>query len=158
MTNNNKLKNIIDSGDALEQIIKEFEKSYTQSHRLNIPFKERIKSVLDGETYTSFAYTTELSPNMLYRIKNVVDEKDPPQRKTLMSICVGYQLDLMTTLSLFDSLGLSFNVHNRRDYAYCFLLTRCRGMDIPECNEVLDALGIEKRYWLGSRERSGKVA
>lgn len=139
-------------------LIKEYNHDFAISNELTKPFRELINQILACETYDSFSYTTELSPNMFYRIKNVVDEKDPPLRTTLMSICVGYQLDLMTTLSLFDSLGLGFNRHNRRDYAYSYLLTRCRGMDIPECNEVLDALGIPECYWLGSKERSGKVA
>ena len=45
---------------------------------------------------------------------------------------------------------LGFNRFSKRDYAYTFLLTRCRGKSIDECNEILKGLGIEERYWLGS--------
>lgn len=40
-----------------------------------------------------------------------------------------------------------------RDYAYTFLLTRCRGKNIDECNAILEKLGIESKYWLGSFAR-----
>lgn len=98
----------------------------------------------------TFAEKTHLSENMLYRLKKQVDEKDPPQRNTLVSVCVGYNLDLMMTQALLYSLGLGFNRFSKRDYAYTFLLTRCRGKSIDECNEILKGLGIEERYWLGS--------
>ena len=82
--------------------------------------------------------------------KNQVDEKDPPQRSTLISVSVGYHLDLMMTQALLYSLGLGFNRFSKRDYAYTFLLTRCRGKNIDECNAILEKLGIEQKYWLGS--------
>lgn len=98
----------------------------------------------------SFAEKTHLSENMLYRLKKQVDEKDPPQRNTLVSVCVGYNLDLMMTQALLYSLGLGFNRFSKCDYAYTFLLTRCRDKSIDECNEILEELGIEEKCWLGS--------
>ena len=54
------------------------------------------------------------------------------------------------TQALLYSLGLGFNRFSKRDYAYTFLLTRCRGKTIDECNQILEKLGIEQKYWLGS--------
>ena len=56
----------------------------------------------------------------------------------------------MMTQALLYSLGLGFNRFSKRDYAYTFLLTRCRGKTIDECNQILEKLGIEQKYWLGS--------
>jgi hypothetical protein len=78
----------------------------------------------------SFCFKTGLSPICYSRLKNQADEKDPPQRNTLVSVCVAYNLDFMMTQSLLHSLGLDFNRFNKRDYAYTFLLTRCRGKEL----------------------------
>lgn len=141
------------SYEEWEKIENEFLEDYEKSTRYNKSFSELISEVLDAESYSSFADKTHLSENMLYRLKKQVDEKDPPQRSTLISVAVGYHLDLMMTQALLHSLGLDFNRLSKRDYAYSFLLTRCRHKTIDECNEILEELGIEKRYWLGSFAR-----
>ncbi len=137
------------SCDEWEKIKKQFEKDFANSTKYNKSYSEMIKEILKGETYKSFADKTQLNENQLYRQSKWVDEKDPPQRNTLMSICIAYDLDLMMTQALLHSLGLDFNRFNKRDYAYTFLLTRCRGKSIDECNEILKELGIEQKYWLG---------
>lgn len=139
--------------DEWEKLQKEFEKDYANSTKYNKSFRTLIREVLEGETDMAFSYKTGLSPNMLSRLRNRVDEKDPPQRNTLISVCIGYNLDLLMTQSLLYSLGLGFNRNNKRDYAYSFLLTRCRGKSIEECNEILKGLGVEERYWLGQHAR-----
>ncbi len=62
------------------------------STRYNKPFSALISDVLENETYKSFADKTGLSENMLYRLKKQVDEKDPPQRNTLITVCIAYKL------------------------------------------------------------------
>lgn len=141
------------SYDEWEKIVKQFERDYANSTKYNKSFSEMIGEILEGETYMSFADKTKLNVNQLYRLRKRVDEKDPPQRNTLMSVCVAYDLDLMMTQALLHSLGLDFNRFNKRDYAYTFLLTRCRGKSIDECNEILKELGIEEKYWLGTYAR-----
>ncbi len=136
-----------------EKVEKDFHRDFANSTKYNKSFGEMIGEVLEGESDMSFADKTELSANMLYRLRKQVDEKDPPQRNTLISVCIGYNLDLMMTQALLHSLGLDFNRFNKRDYAYSFLLTRCRGKSINECNEILERLGIEEKYWLGSHAR-----
>ena len=117
-------------------------------------FRELINKILGNDTYLDFVSKTDLSESMFYRIKNRAEKNDPPQRSTLISICIGYELDLAITQYLLHSLGLDFNLQNRRDYAYIFLLTQCRGKEIEECNEILKALGIEEKYLLGQYARS----
>lgn len=144
------------SYDEWEKVVKQFERDYANSTKYNKSFTEMIGEILEGETYMSFADKTKLSENQLYRLRKRVDEKDPPQRNTLMSVCVAYDLDLMMTQALLHSLGLDFNRFNKRDYAYTFLLTRCRGKSIDECNEILKELGIEEKYWLGTYARKNR--
>lgn len=144
------------SYDEWEKVVKQFERDYANSTKYNKSFTEMIGEILEGETYMSFGDKTKLSANQLYRLRKRVDEKDPPQRNTLMSVCVAYDLDLMMTQALLHSLGLDFNRFNKRDYAYTFLLTRCRGKSIDECNEILKELGIEEKYWLGTYARKNR--
>lgn len=139
--------------DEWEKLEKEFIRDFANSTKYNKSFREMIREILDGETDMSFSYKTGLSPNMLSRLRNRVDKNDPPQRSTLISVCIGYDLDLMMAQSLLYSLGLGFNRFSDRDYAYTFLLTRCRGKSIEECNEIIEKLGVSKKYWLGSYAR-----
>lgn len=145
------------SFEEWEKISKQFERDFANSTKYNKSFSEMIGEVLEGETYMSFAEKTKLCENQIYRLRKRVDEKDPPQRNTLISVCIAYDLDLMMTQALLHSLGLDFNRFNKRDYAYTFLLTRCRGKSIDECNEILKELGIEKKYWLGSYARQQRA-
>ena len=136
-----------------EKLEREFKRDFEISTKYNKSFRQLITEILDGETDMSFSIKTGLSPNMLYRLRSQVDEKDPPQRSTLISVCVGYDLDLMMAQALLYSLGLGINRFSERDYAYTFLLTRCRGKDIDECNEILKQLGIPEKHYLGVHAR-----
>lgn len=136
-----------------EKIEKDFNRDLENSRRYNKPFREIMEDILKGETYLSFESKTGLSQNMYYRLLHEVDEKDPPQRSTIISVCVGYNLDILMAQALLESLGLEFNRFKKRDYAYSFLLTRCRGKDVDECNEILKALGVEEKHYLGYHAR-----
>ena len=136
---------------------RQFYKDFENSTKYNKSFNEMISEILEGESYTSFAEKTELSANMLYRLKNVVDISTPTQRSTVMTVCIAYKLDLMLSQALFSSLGVEFSRFNKRDYAYTFLLTHCRDKSVSQCNDILKTLGIEKKYWLGSYARSRRV-
>ena len=67
-----------------------FLKDYENSTRYNKPFSALISDVLENETYKSFADKTGLSENMLYRLKKQIDEKDPPQRNSLITVCITF--------------------------------------------------------------------
>lgn len=132
----------------------QFQKDYKRYNDNVQSFSELINEILNGETEGTFANKTGLSPNMFSRIRNYISKADPPQRNTLMSVCVGYKIDYPLASRLFDSLGVGFSYQSKRDYAYIFLLTQCRGKSVDECNEILEQLGIEEKYWLGSYARA----
>lgn len=136
-----------------KKVKSQFETDYTRYNAHIKSFHTLINELLKDETEGTFARKTGLSLNMFSRIRSVVDRENPPQRSTLMSIAVGYHLDYQITARLLQSLGLDFILSNKRDYAYQFLLTNCRGKSVDECNEILECLGIEEKYWLGSHAR-----
>ena len=135
------------------QIKNQFDCDFARYNQHIKSFDTIICEILKDEKRSAFVEKTQLSENMFYRIKHCVDKKDPPKRNTLMSVAVGYDMDLPLVEALLDSLGLSFILSNPRDYAYQFLLTRCRGKNIDECNEILRCLGVEEKYWLGAYAR-----
>lgn len=144
------------SYDEWRKIERQFQDDYDNSTKYNKSFNELINEILQDETLMSFMSKTGLGQSMFYRLKNQVNENDPPYMYTLISFCVGYNLDLMMAQALLHSLGLDFNRHNKRDYAYSFLLTRCRGKSIDECNDILEKLGIPQKYWLGEHKKKEK--
>jgi len=137
------------SYEEWKKLEKEFKTDLNNSRKYNKSFSELIGEILEGETQKGFVDKTGLSEAMLSRLRNRVDEKDPPAKKTVVTVCIAYHLDLMMTLALLHSVGSDFNAHNRRDYVYTYLLTRCRDKSVDECNEILKELRIEEKYWLG---------
>lgn len=138
----------------LKNIETQFYEDFNRYNEKVQTFPELIEKILEGETEGTFARKTGLSHNMFSRIKNYVNKSDPPKKSTLMSICVGYGIDYPLAQRLFDSVGMGFSLQNKRDYAYIFLLTQCRGKSIDECNEILEWLKIEEYYRLGSYART----
>lgn len=140
-----------------KKIKNQFNKDFKMYNKHIKSFREIINEILEGETQSTFVMKTELSPNMFSRIRTQIDKENPPQRSTIMSVAVGYNLDYQLTSALLDSIGLAFILSNPRDYAYQFLLTNCRGKSINECNEILEALGVEEKYWLGFHARQTRT-
>ncbi len=139
--------------EEFQKLEKQFHKDYQMYNKHIKSFSELINEILEGETDRTFVEKTGLSYNMFSRIRKYVDKNNPPQRNTLMSVAVGYGLDYQLTSALLDSIGLSFILSNKRDYAYQFLLTNCRGKSVDECNKILEHLGIEEKYQLGFHAR-----
>ena len=71
----------------------------------------------------------------------------------VISMAIGLKLSPIMTNRLLQSAGLAFRLDNPEHIAYIFLLEYCRNMSIPECNKILDGLGIRKTRQLGSHQR-----
>ena len=139
--------------DEWERIENQFYKDFRMYNKHIRPFQTLISEILKGETETSFANKTQLSPNMFYRIRTQANRKDPVKKSTLLSVAVGYNLDYQLTVALLESIGAKFILSTPRDYAYQFILINCRGKNIDECNEILKELGLEDNDLLGYHAR-----
>lgn len=71
------------------------------------------------------------------------------EKRFVVSIAVGFGLDVHTTEYLLESCGMRFNVSDRLDKAYITLIEKYKGRDIEDCNAILRDLGIEGKYMLG---------
>lgn len=156
--NSNKPKSTGDSFHELESLIEKFNRDYKLFSEYNKSFSDLMNEVLKGESEKEFMIKTGLGIGMMYRLKNQISKEDIPNRCTIISVCIGYDLDIMMAQTLLHSLGLDFNCYNKRDYAYAFILTECRGKNIEECNEILKALGVQEKDLLGYRPRKSKKA
>jgi len=72
-----------------------------------------------------------------------------PSLTTFMTLCMVYQLNMTMVRELRHSYGYDFNAKSRIHQAYIYLLVNCRGKSLSYCNKVLQALGIERKHYLG---------
>lgn len=74
-------------------------------------------------------------------------------KRFVISIGVGFGLDVHSTEYILESCGMRFNVNNRLDRAYIHLLEEHKEKDIETCNAILRDLGVEGKDMLGELER-----
>ena len=148
--------------DVYESFQSDFD--YTSRHTQS--FAQRMWEIISNEKVTyidptsgkqitafirdgnHFAEVTGLGPSTYDRIKRGKDEWVPLLR-TFMTLCMVYQLNITMVRELRQSYGYDFNPKDRVHQAYVYLLVNCRGKSLAYCNKVLEALGIEKKDYLG---------
>ncbi|MBA9085096.1 hypothetical protein FHR92_001558 [Fontibacillus solani] len=74
-------------------------------------------------------------------------------KRFVISIGVGFGLDVHTTEYILESCGMRFNVNDRLDRAYIHLLEEHKEKDIEACNAILRDLGVDGKDMLGELER-----
>lgn len=145
-----------DAREALKQI-------YAEAKSLEMPFGETVEGILIEKGFIKkwggkeiidvpkASKLTGLNPNIfrtnMWKSDCVVD------MALVISMAIGLKLSPIMTDRLLQSAGLAFRLDNPEHIAYIFLLEYCRDLTIPECNRILDGLGIRKTRQLGSRCR-----
>ena len=109
-----------------------------------------------GYTKEKLSTDAKLSTKTMYRMKNgkIKNNKGEemnymPNMRSIIAFCIACNLDMLMTITLLESLGLSFKKTDPVHYAYCYLIVNCRGESIDKCNEILKDLKIEEKYFLG---------
>ena len=150
---------------ALKMYKEEFQFDYEYTSRHTKSFSAIMKEIIEKEKATyfkptgkkihkkisdrnTFAEVTGLGPSTYDRIKSGSDDY-VPSLKTLMTLCMVYQLNMTMVRELRRSYGYDFNAKDRTHQAYIYLLVCCRGKSLNYCNQVLRALGVEEKYYLG---------
>ena len=85
-----------------------------------------------------------------YRYLNENERPKNIKVPTIVAIAVGYELTPHETEELMKLAGLSFIPNNKDHAVYKFILNFLHGLDVHECNKVLDIAEVER---LGSRSR-----
>ena len=134
-------------------IINDFEEAYEVSTAVQKPFGEAVLEVmrikgLNGPS--DFAEYTGLNTNVYYTMQK---QDCNIELNLVISICVGFNLDTVSTQLLLQSAGLGFNLNNRIHRAYLYIVEYYKDATIEECNETLEILGVPASKRLGSYER-----
>lgn len=75
------------------------------------------------------------------------------QKRFVISIAVGFGLDVHMTEYILEACGMRFCSYDRVDKAYIHIIENYKDADIETCNGVLKELEIEGKYMLGELER-----
>ena len=134
-----------------------FKKDYERSLLNNKTFPEIVTSIMTDAGYTveNLSEVSGIDTRTIYRLRsgkirnNKGEEKEYlPHLKTIIAFSIACDLDMLMTITLLESLGLSFKRTSEVHYAYCYLIVNCRGTSIQECNEVLKKLKVHSNYLL----------
>lgn len=136
---------------------------YAEAKSLAMPFGETVEDILRQKGFVKkwggqekidvprVAELTGLNPGIfrtnMWKSDCVVD------MALVISMAIGLKLSPVMTDRLLLSAGLAFRLDNPEHLAYIFLLEYCRDLTVPECNKILDSLGIRKTRQLGSHHR-----
>ncbi len=89
--------------------------------------------------------------------RNLFNNLDKPGgiilKRFVISISIGFGLDVHSTEYILESCGMRFNINNRLDRAYIYLIEEHKGKDIEACNAILKELGVNGKDLLGELER-----
>ncbi len=128
----------------LEQFKQKFEENFELSKKNNKNFGEMFKTILEEKEITKEEFIQEvgLSGKTFDRyLSNTID----PSLKSIISFAVAFELDMLNLITLLRAGGYGIDFTDRTQYAYSYLITDCSGMTITECNQVLKAIGIDKK-------------
>lgn len=133
-----------------------FKKDYGLSLKNNKTFSEIVNEIMDckGLTIEALQEKSKIDRRTICRLKSgkIKTQKRVmeymPNMKTIIAFCVACNLDMLNTITLLESLGLSFKKTSLVDYAYCYLIANYSGKSIAECNAVLKNLGIDSNDFL----------
>ena len=151
--------------EAFDVVAEQFQKDYEFSKKRSECFSKLMWDIIverevgyplsNGKVISKkiknrddFYGVTGLSPSTYDRIRRNV-ETYVPSLRTFMTLCMVYELDIVTAVTLRNSFGYGFNARDKLHQAYCYLLVNCRGKSLSYCNKVLKALGIKEKAYLG---------
>ena len=98
----------------------------------------------------NFEAITNVSRSVLSFIKKGTSR---PKLSTIITFCISLMLDTINSYDLIELAGYKLSQNYEVDRAYAELLQYHNYGDIDACNEHLEGLGIDKKYYLGVKSR-----
>lgn len=144
-------KYIEQAQDAAWTEYERFKKDYELSLKNNKAFPDIVKEIMRRENLSidklvnkSLLDKQTVNRFRTGKIKTKTRVMDyVPSMKSIVAFCIACNMDMLNTVTLLESLGLTFRRTSKVDYAYSYLIVNYRGKSIPECNEVLKKLEID---------------
>ncbi len=130
-----------------------FERDYELTADAQKTCGQIILAIMDKKKISPLRATqlTGLNQSVFRKLK---DPKCTIPKPLVVSIGVGFGLDVHLTEYILESNGMCFNTNERLDKAYISLIEEHKGKDIETCNAILrDFGGIEEKHFLGAHER-----
>ena len=117
-------------------------------------FEENKDNVISIRTIhikdQNFEGITNVSRSVLSSINK---GKSRPKLSTIVTFCISLMLDVIDSYYLIELAGYKLSPFYELDRAYAELLQYHNHGDIKLCNEHLESLGIDKKYYLGVKSR-----
>lgn len=132
--------------------IEEFEEEYNLTSDAQKTYGQIIKRIMEkkGLNAAKASELTGLNQALFYNL-------DKPggsiQKRFVVSIAVAFSLDVHITEYILESCGMRFNVNDRLDKAYIYIIENYKGLSIEEYNGILRDLGVKGKDMLGELER-----
>ena len=104
-----------------------------------------------GWNCDTFIEKTELDRNFHSVIQRGVERNY--SKRIIVTLAIAFQLDYSSAEMLLRSAGHCLSLNNSVDKAYFLILTDESCSDIVSCNDRLEKLRIDKKYWLGTLPR-----
>ncbi len=150
----NKLKAKYYSSDPVltDEQKKDFELKYSWTADAQKTYGQILQDIMDRKNITP-KIAEDLTGLKKQLFLNLNKPDGSILKRFVVSIGVGFELDVHTTEYLLESCGQRFNVNDRIDRAYIYLLEEHKGRGIYVCNTILKELGIPENRMLGELER-----
>lgn len=140
------------TAEKKKEIVEHFEETYQVSLAVQKPFGEAIQEIMKIKNLTVSEAMNRTGLN-----RNIFSTMKKPgcniELRLVISMCIGFQLDAVSTHLLLESAGLSFNMSNPIHRAYLYVIEYYKDTDIETCNGILECLGVPESKRLGSYER-----
>lgn len=129
-----------------------FNKEFAETCGTQATYEEIITELMakKGLDAATAAELTGLNPALF---NNLQKSGGSIQKRFVISIAVGFQLDVHLTEYILEACGMRFREASRLDKAYIHILEKHKGKDIAHCNGVLRDLGIDGKDMLGELHR-----
>lgn len=131
---------------------KAFNQEFAETSDSQATYEQIVSGLMEkkGLTADQAAALTGLNETLF---KNLDKPGGNIMKRFVISIAVGFQLDVHLTEYILESCGMRFQESSKVDKAYIYLLEDCKGKSIEYCNAVLRDLGIDGYYMLGELKK-----
>lgn len=131
-----------------------FNKEFAETSESQATYEKIVSNLMEKKKLNA-REASELTGLNEILFKNLNKPGGRIQKRFIISIAVGFKLDVHLTEYILESCGMTFCESNKVDKAYIYLLESCKGRDISDCNAILRDLGVDGKDMLGELSRCG---
>lgn len=134
---------------------KEFEEMYSIAENAQMTYGEIVLRLMDN-LGISVEDAVDKTGLPIAAFNNLNDpQKISIPKRYVVSIAVGFGLNLHLAEYILESAGMRFNTNDFTDCAYAYIIQRHAKEPIEDCNAILKELGVSGDKLLGELMRCG---